>query len=72
MVFGFLAHAECFFKLGQKKVFGGCFWAHMYAYTCFLKKEEALNYMEGAYIIVFIRNGANLEHFFRQMPMRQK
>jgi hypothetical protein len=28
--------------------------------------------MEGAYILVFIRNGANLAHFFSQRPMRKK
>jgi hypothetical protein len=33
-------------------------------------KEGGLHYMEGAYILVFIRNGANLAHFFRQMPIR--
>jgi hypothetical protein len=26
----------------------------------------------GVHALVFIRNGANLSHFFRQMPMRQK
>ena len=28
--------------------------------------------MEGASIVVFIRKGANLAHFFSQMSMRQK
>jgi hypothetical protein len=28
--------------------------------------------MEGAYIVVFIRNEAKLAQFFRQMPIRQK
>jgi hypothetical protein len=31
--------------------------------------EGALDYMEGAYILVFIRNEAK---FFLHMPMRQK
>jgi hypothetical protein len=35
------------------------------------RKEGTLNYMEGVNISVFIRKGANLAHFFRQMPMRQ-
>jgi hypothetical protein len=37
-----------------------------------LPKEGTLNYMKGAYILVFIRNGAYLAHFFRQMPMKMK
>jgi hypothetical protein len=28
--------------------------------------------MGEAYILVFIKNGANLAHFFRQMSMRKK
>jgi hypothetical protein len=28
----------------------------------------AFNYMEGACILVFIRNEAHLEHYFRKMP----
>jgi|LakMenEpi03Aug12_release.lakeMendotaPanAssembly.Ray.scaffolds.fasta_scaffold159835_3 hypothetical protein len=35
-------------------------------------KEGTLHYMEAAYFLVFIRNRANLAHFFRQIQMRQK
>jgi hypothetical protein len=37
-----------------------------------LKKVRGFLFYGGAYNLVFIRNGANLAHFFRQMPMRQK
>jgi hypothetical protein len=37
-----------------------------------LLKRRGTSYMEGAYILVFIRNGANLAHFFRQMPGRKE
>jgi hypothetical protein len=33
-------------------------------------KEGALDYMEVAFILVFIGNGARSAHLFRQMPMR--
>jgi hypothetical protein len=36
------------------------------------RKEGDLYFIGGAYILVLIRNGANLAHFLRQIPMRQK
>jgi hypothetical protein len=37
-VFGFLPHTEKIEARPKLKVVGGCFWAHMYAYSEFLKK----------------------------------
>jgi hypothetical protein len=37
-----------------------------------IPKEGGLYYMGGAFILDFIRNGANLAHLFRKMSKRQK
>jgi hypothetical protein len=37
-----------------------------------ISKEGGLYYIGGAYILVFIGNGANLAHLFRKRAKRQK
>jgi len=61
---------ELVFRDNSMRVLTHCFF-NEYQSACF-RKEGALQYRKGAYILVLIRNGAKLAQFFKQMPMKEK